>query len=400
MPVFSYRGISESGEKKEGVIEAASERSAFLKLRASGIFPFEIRETKERFKFKAPRFFRGFSDSELSIQFRSVGLLLDSGVPISESLNSVLNDVENRNLKILLSKMLDGIKSGSSFASSLREAGIKDELITSIIEAGERSGLLSKSLFNVADILERRERFRSTLIGVLIYPAVIFIVSVFVVGFMVSVVVPKISRIYVNMKASLPFATRVVLWISNLFIKHGVLLVLFLLLLPLVLLFTSRRYRMASDRLRLKIPVFGNFILKVSLQRFFETLSTLIRSGIPATEALKISKKTLKNVYLESIIDSVIGDVERGEGIGRSFENHGKPYFPNISIQMIKAGENSGKLEEAFLKLSRVLEEEISRFSSNLTSILEPVTIIFIGGIIGFIIFALLLPIVQISTLR
>jgi type II secretory pathway component PulF len=217
---------------------------------------------------------------------------------------------------------------------------------------------------------------------------------------MISVVVPRIVKIYLTMKVQLPLSTRAVIWLSNSFIEHKVFFAVLLIVIFWLMYVLRAKYKNVYDLVKVKLPIFGTVFLNSSLQRFFETLFILLHSGIPLVQSLDIAKATLDNKYLEVIVSDIKDKVEKGSSLYDSIRNSGKEIFPNISLQLIKAGENSGNLEQSLQKLSDIFEEEIENFSKYLTSILEPITIVLVGTIIGFIVFSLLLPIAQISTLR
>jgi len=400
MPVFLYRGIKKDGTVIKGIIEASAESTALQKLKASGIYPIKIQLSTEKKRVYIPKIFKGFSNRELSLHLRTLGILLDSGISLTDAIRSIIDGMRDGKLKIIFSKVLDKVKAGNSLSKSFEESGIEDKLVLSIIDVGEKSGVLSGSLLRISDILEKRERVKSNLLGILLYPMVILIVSFAVIAFMISVVVPKIVKIYLTMKVQLPLSTRAVIWLSNSFVEHKVFFAVLLIVIFLLMYVLRAKFKNVYDLIKVKLPIFGTVFLNSSLQRFFETLFILLHSGIPLVRALDIAKATLDNKYLEVIVSDIKDKVEEGSSLYDSIRNSGKEIFPNISLQLIKAGENSGNLEQSLQKLSDIFEEEIENFSKYLTSILEPITIVLVGTIIGFIVFSLLLPIAQISTLR
>ena len=400
MPVFLYKGIKKDGTVIKGIIEASAESTALQKLKASGIYPIKIQLSTEKKRVYIPKIFKGFSNRELSLHLRTLGILLDSGISLTDAIRSIIDGMRDGKLKIIFSKVLDKVKAGNSLSKSFEESGIGDKLVLSIIDVGEKSGVLSGSLLRISDILEKRERVKSNLLGILLYPMVILIVSFAVIAFMISVVVPKIVKIYLTMKVQLPLSTRAVIWLSSSFIDHKVFFAVLLIVIFLLMYVLRAKYKNVYDLVEVKLPIFGTVFLNSSLQRFFETLFILLHSGIPLVQSLDIAKATLDNKYLEVIVSDIKDKVEKGSSLYDSIRNSGKEIFPNISLQLIKAGENSGNLEQSLQKLSDIFEEEIENFSKYLTSILEPITIILVGAVIGSIVFSLLLPIAQISALR
>ena len=399
MAVFSYKGFDSKGKEVSGLVEAPSKSSAFSVLKSRGIYPIEIveesKEKKEGFFFS---FSRSLQPSELSLFFRTLSTLLEAGIPIVEAVSSFAEDEENKRLKLFFTKVVNHLKEGNSFSESLRSAGLTDPVILSLVSAGEKSALLPKSLITVSNMIDKKEGIKSKVIQALIYPAVLFLVSIGVVFFMVFTVVPRIKVIYKTANVELPFSTRLVLAVSDFAVNHYFFL-LFILALVASCFLAFRKFRKSRyDELLLKLPVIGELLLYSELVKFFLTFGDLTSSGVSLVNSYKAAADTLSNSYLKSFILDKLPSIERGKPLHSSFSDIG--FFPKVVIHLIKAGESSGLLSEMSLKISQFLENEINFKIKTLTSLLEPATMLVVGVIIGFIIYALLLPILSISAVK
>jgi type II secretory pathway component PulF len=400
MKVFSYKGVNEKGKEVKGVVEANSRAGAIALLKSKRIFPYEISEIETKKKeFFLLSIGKTFSDKELAVFFRTLSSLLEAGIPLVEALESFLNETKEEKKKAFISKVIMSLKEGKSFSESLKFSKLKDPIVLALVASGEKGGFLAQNLSTIADILEKREEIRSSLAGALIYPLILITVSVGVIIFMMAVVVPKIVSIYDSMKLSLPTPTKIILSISSFFRDNAILLIFLILMLSFSLPVLIKRKRKLVDKIKLRIPILGELLLYTELLYFFETLGNLLKSGVPLGEAVDFSINTLGNKNLQEKFWEVKEDIERGEkfteALLKKVEN-----IPFVVVQLIKAGEKSGNLSSMFLKSSNFLKKEIEIKIKNLTSLFESITMIAVGSIIGFIIISLLLPIVEISTVK
>lgn len=399
MAVFSYKGIDLKGKEIKGVIEAPSKFSAFSILKNKGIYPIEIIEESGK---KRRLFTFSFSSlpkpSELSFFFRILSTLLEAGIPIVEAVESFIEDEERKRLKIFFTKVVNSLREGTSFSESLKIAGLEDSVILSLVSAGEKSALLPKSLNTVSDMIEKKEGIKSKVFQALIYPSILVIVSVGVVFFMVFTVIPKVEAIYVTANVELPFSTKLVLTLSNFMVKHYFFLFLLLFLFIVSFLAFKSWKKQFYDELLLKLPVFGEIILYSELIKFFLTFGDLTSSGISLINSYKVALNTLSNSFLKTVFLGKLPLIERGKSIYESFSEIS--FLPKPVVYLLKAGENSGLLSEMSIKVSQFLENEVDFRMKTLTSLLEPVTMLIVGGVIGFIIYALLLPILSISAIK
>jgi len=404
MGVFSYKGIDSEGREIKGVIEAQTSSAAYSLLKKRGIFPYEIVEERETaggsslLSLNLLKRNRTPSNKELIVFLRTLSTLLAAGIPIVDAVESFAESEESKHLAVFFKKVASHLKEGEPLSEALKRAGIEDRIVLALIKSGEKSALLPENLNTAAQLLERREELKGKLIQALIYPLILLTVATGVVIFMLTVVIPKVVVIYKSAKLSLPASTRVVIGLSN-FLKNHYLLILGLVAAGLSgALFLSKKKRKTFDRLKLKTPVIGKIILSIELQRFTETLSKLLASGLPLIEAIETAAETVKNAYVRKELLKTTEKVKKGSSLSQSLKETG--LFPQVVLQLISAGEKSGELPKMLEKSSKYLKSEIEFKLQSLTSLLEPVTMLLLGITIGFIIYALLLPIVSISTIK
>ncbi len=401
MGIFSYTGIDKEGKERKGIIEAPSKTVAYKKLKKLGIFPYEITEEKrveKRDELKLPLLKKGISESELIVLFRTLSTLLKAGIPITEAIDSFSESEESKEIKVFLKKVLEGLREGNSLHTALKEAGVKDETVLALIKAGEKSSLLPESLETASRIIEQKEEIKGKLIQVLIYPSVLLITALGVVIFMLTAVVPKIVKIYKSAKLALPLSTKIVISLSKLVLNHYFLISIILTVLSIIGAVFYKEKRETFDKFKLKLPIIGKLIAFAELQKFFETLGRLLKSGVPLIEAIETSRLTIRNTYLKNKLGETIKKVEKGIELYREFDKIGE--IPKVVIQLVKAGERAGSLGEMCIKSSNYLKGEFEFKIKGLTSLIEPATMLIVGLIIGFIVYALLLPIVSISTIK
>ena len=399
MAVFSYKGVDRKGKEVKGVIEAPSLSAAVERLKSKGIFPYELREEKERKKsFLQFPLQKGLPEKELLIFFRTLATMLEAGIPLISAITAFSGDADSKKKEMFLAKLAGALKEGKSFKEALQLAGITDPVILSLVQAGEKGGMLPKSLKTIAEIIERREEIKNLIVSALIYPTVLILIALGTVIFMMVTVIPKVTSIYQSVKLSLPLSTKITLSISSFFIEHYVLLITFIFIAFSIYLFLNKKLKKRIDELKLKLPIIGKFLFYIELQRFLEVLGSVVSSGIPIVEAIPVAAGTVKNSYIRELTLLVKEEVRKGIPFYKSFSN----VFPKVYslvIHLIKTGEETGLFGEMLLKTSRFIQEEIKVKVNNLTSLLEPAMMLFVGLIIGFIVYSLLLPIVSISTI-
>lgn len=391
MPVFKYRGYDKEGKRLEGSIESTGLNEAILKIRERGIFPAEVNRSEEY----APSLYHRLINKTslfLTSMTGQLSILLSGGVPLTEALQS-LSKEEKGYFKSLLLSIRERVSSGSSLYNALGEYGeVFPEFYIHMVRAGEESGSLDKVLQRLADYLSKREEMRSRIVSAMIYPIVMVGVSAVVLSFLFTFVIPRIVKIFSDTRATLPILTRLMIFVSNMFVHYWWVLVVFFIGVALFLRWMIRRKRGFIDRLFLKLP--GSLLKSLYYSRFARIISFLIEGGIPLVKALDISAGVTGNSHMAFLIRKARERVAEGQALSSSLEGF-SPFF----IQLLVTGEKSGSLGDAFKRAADSYEEAFTRGLNRMVSILEPVLVLAMGLVVGLIVAAVLLPMLQLNQL-
>lgn len=411
MPIYEYKGYDSSGKSVKGTQEADSDKSLRVFLRKGGVFATEVRESgvtnvdaqgkKISFLKREVNFniFRRVNTETLSLMTRQLGTLLQAGVPMVDALNALIEQVDNPVLKRVLSQVKAEVNEGSSLADAMQKHTIFSNIYINMVRAGETSGALEIVLERLADFTESQAQLRSKVMGAMMYPAIMAFVAAAVMVGMLTVVVPRLARIFEHAKTQLPIMTRMLIAMSG--IARSYWWLIFIVVGSLV--FFAKRYiktpkgRLRWDGFLLKMPVFGSIVRMVAVARFSRTLSTLMASGVPLLTALQIVRNVVSNAVLEVSIDQVRDAVREGEDIATPLKRTGQ--FPPMVTHMIAIGEKSGELETMLVRIASSYEQRVQGQVAALTGLLEPVMILLMAGTVAFIVFAMLTPILQMSQL-
>lgn len=399
MALYSYAGIDRSGKSRKGVVDAESERAARTKLKGEGVFPSEIRETGETVE-RSPLKQRRVSVSQLAITTRQLATLVAAGMPLIDSLRALADQIDNTRLRSVILEVTDRVNEGSTLADAMREyPRVFPNLYSNMVASGEATGGLDLVLERLADLLESQAALQRKVLSALAYPALMLMLCFGVIVILLAFVVPEITKVFESQKAVLPVPTQIVIGVSRLLGEYWWLL-LALVALGVLLL---QRYgkteggRRRLDSLKLKLPISGNISLKICSSRFARNLGTLLASGVELLTALAIVKSIVGNVVLEKIIEESAEGVREGRGLAAELKKGGR--FPKLLVHMIAVGEQSGQLDTMLLRAATAFESEVNAIISSLTSILEPVLIVVLAGIVGCILAAVMLPMLEMSQL-
>ncbi len=400
MALFDYSGFNQQGKTAKGSLEAGSKRAALEQLRDQGIYVSTLEEqpkTAARRRWSLPRRSR-LPINDLATTTRLLATLLQAGVPLDEALQSVVEQVENPAQARLYTQVREEVRQGSSLFQALAEQGRSfPDLYQRMVEVGENSGTLDQVLLRLADFLEEQARLRSRTVSALAYPVLMAIVGVGVLLFLLSFVVPKITRMLTDLGQALPLPTRLLITTSDLISAYGWLVAL-LIGGGIVALLRYRRTeagRLKLDGWSLKLPLIGRIQREIATARFSRTLGTLLHSGVPLLKALEISCGLLSNKVLRTAVETTSLEVREGASLAEPLKRSG--VFPPLLAQMTAVGERSGTLEEMLIKVADSQDRQVEITLAGLLSLLEPLMILAMGGIIGFIVLAVLLPIFQAS---
>lgn len=389
MPVFKYRGYRQDGSVIEGSIEADGQKDATVKIKSTGIFPKEISETtfagKKIFYIRRP-------ETLLPDITRNLSTLLYSGVPLIEAIEALSKEQKGQ-WKGILIDIKDRLLGGSTFAkATLAYPSIFPEFYSGMLSAGESSGKLTEVFQKLADFLESERSVKNKVQTAIIYPVFMALVSIFILSFLFTFVVPKITKIFEGTSAALPFVTVVLIWISNAFNKFWWLLII----MTAGCIFLYRRLKKTNsekiDAILLKFPT--GIFQSLYMSRFAMTMSFLLSGGVSILNSMQSAANAIGNAFLKNKITNAVVLVSQGTRLSNSLEG-----FPPTLLQMISTGEESGQLAGSLRRASVFYEAEFNRKLSRIISLLEPVLILFMGLIVGFIVIAVLLPIFELNQL-
>lgn len=401
MPLYAYRGLDAGGRAVGGVVDADSPRGARLKLRRTGVFPTDLSEEQRagspavRLRARRPE---RVPAAELAAITRQFSTLVAAGLPLVEALAALGEQAERPALARTLAQVRQAVMEGSTLADALAQhPRLFASLYVNMVRAGEASGALAVVLERLADYTENQARLLGKVRSALTYPAIMLLLSATILFFLLAYVVPKVTRIFQETHQQLPLPTRVLLGVSDA-VAHWWWLALVLAAGAAVGLSRWARTpagRERLDRLLLALPYFGRLIQKLAVARFARTLSTLLASGIGLLPALDIVKSIVDNTVLGRAIERARDAIREGQSIAPPLRESG--FFPPLVVHMVAVGERSGELEDMLAKAADAYDDEVENAVGALTTILEPVIIVFMGGVVLFIVLAILLPIFELN---
>ena len=397
MPVFTYRGRSSAGAIT-GELEADTRIAAVAVLRGKGVVATQVNEKRAR--AVAPKKIGGkVADKELAIYTRQFSTMIDSGLPIAQCLNILAEQSDSKPLRDVTAVIAKEVESGATLAEAFRKfPKIFNDLFTNLIEAGESGGVLDVVLQRLSVYIEKAAALKSKVKSAMVYPITIVSVAMLVVMFMMIFIIPTFAKMFKSMGADLPLPTKVVMWLSTFTRQY----IVFILAAIAAHVFALRRYyatdkgSIAIDTFVLKVPIMGMLVRKVAVARFTRTLGTLIGSGVAILEALRITARSAGNRIIEKGVLQARQAVSSGRTLAEPLKD--SPVFPPMVIHMISVGETTGALDAMLSKIADFYEQEVDDAVTALTSLLEPMMIVVLGGIIGFIVIALFLPLITLIT--
>ena len=395
---FKWTGKTTTGVFQSGEITAPTKDEVISVLRRQGIIPTSVTETKKS-EAKALGRKGGIKEKDLVVFTRQFATLFSSGIPIVQGLEIMAKQSEKKALKDILNQVKGSIETGSTLADALRKhPKVFDNLYVNMVAAGEIGGVLDSVLIRLADYIEKTMKLKKKVKGAMIYPGIILSVAVLVVAIIMIFVIPIFAKIFSEMGVALPLPTRIVIGFSNFISGIGGLIILIsfiLLIIGIVQYRKTEQGRKVTDKLLLDLPIFGDLLRKVAVARFSRTLGTLIGSGVPILEGLEICAKTAGNKIVEREVLNTKKDVTTGSTVAETMKD--SKIFSPMVVQMINVGESTGSLEQMLIKIADFYDDEVDQAVVNLTTMLEPMMIIFMGITVGFIVIALYLPIFKLG---
>ncbi|HEX9399711.1 MAG TPA: type II secretion system inner membrane protein GspF [Anaeromyxobacter sp.] len=406
MPVFEYRALTSGGKAVVGLREADSPKTLRSTLRREGVFLTEVVGQKQADaqaarEVNVRRWVVGrISAEDLAIATRQLAVLVHAGIPLVESLTALVEQVEKEKLKRVLGDVKQRVNEGSTLADALgAHPRVFGDLFVNMIRAGEHSGALEIVLVRLAEFTESQARLRSKIMGTMAYPAAMMVIGSIVLGILFTVVIPRVTKIFADTKATLPWMTRGLIGFTWFVTQFWWALIL--IIAASIWGFLRWRATPAGKarwhRFVLTVPVFGRLVRTIAIGRFARTLSTLLKSGVPLLTAMDIVKNVVGNVRLAEVVEQARDAIREGESIAAPLKRSGE--FPPLVHHMVAVGERSGALEEMLANVASAYEDQVDTTVAALTSLLEPLMIVVMGGVVAFIVFSVLMPILQINTL-
>ena len=398
MPIYVWAGKNKKGRSLKGELEAADERIARIQLKKRSIQVTKLKQKPkdlfENISFMQPK----VTNKDLVIFTRQFSTMIDAGLPLVQGLNILGEQTENKTFRNMLKQVTKDVEGGSTLADALgKHSKVFDSLFVNLVAAGEVGGILDTILQRLAAYIEKAEKLKSQIKGAMTYPLVVVGIAVIVIAVIMIFVIPVFEDMFSSFGKALPVPTQVVVAMSD-FIKGNVHYMIGGLI---VFVWAFRRYRGTKsgrrniDSILLKIPIFGELIKKVAVARFTRTLGTMVSSGVPILDALEITAKTAGNVIVEEVIFDARSSIAEGQTIAEPLSE--TDIFPGMVTQMISVGESTGALDTMLEKIADFYDDEVDATVSAMTSMLEPLLMLFLGGSIGGLVVAMYLPIFQMA---
>jgi type IV pilus assembly protein PilC len=398
MPVYLWEGKNRSNQIQKGELEAANEEAVKAYLSRIKIVPGKIKKKPkdlfENVKFLQPK----IKENDIIIFARQFSTMIDAGLPIIQCLDILQSQQENPTLKKMLKEIKDAVEGGTTLADSLKRfPKYFDNLFVNMIAAGEAGGILDVILKRLAAYMEKAAKLKRRVKGAMVYPAITVFVAVVVVAIILVFVIPVFQKMFADFGSGLPGPTLIVIGISE-FVKskiHWIIIALVLFTIAFKKYYQTDKGRLVIDSLALKAPVFGLLIRKVAVAKFTRTMGTMLSSGVAILEALDIVAKTAGNRIVENAIYNVRSGIAEGRTMADPLQASG--VFPAMVCQMIAVGESTGALDAMLEKIADFYDEEVDQAVENLTAMIEPMMIVFLGIVVGGLIVSMYLPIFKMA---
>jgi len=406
MPVYEYTALNDKGKKLKGIIDAQSTGAARQKLRESNIYLIDLQEASGKksdspLKMPAVSFFRKVGSREVTVMTRQLATLLGAGLPLVQSLTTLISQTSHAQLKGILAQIREEVNEGNSLSYTMTHyPQVFPPFYLNMVRAGEASGTIHLVLERLADFSEKQQALKGRVRAALAYPFFMFFVGSVVLFFLVTFVVPNVTKIFDEMHQTLPLITIILIGVSRFLETFWWVIVAGLIAAAIGLkyfLTKTERGRTLWDRLLLRLPVVGSMNRRMAVARFSRTLGTLLESGVPLLASLEIARNIVGNALISEAIRKAGLDVREGQSLSAPLARSG--LFPAISVEMISVGEQSGTLEPMLYRIADAYEKEVESSITMLTSLLEPVMILVMGLIVGFIVVSILLPIFEMNQL-
>ena len=400
MAIYVWEAETRTGEVRKGEIEAANESSVRGQLRRQGLKPVRVKAKPKDILESIPIFKTKVKDKSVVIFARQFSTMISAGLPLIQCLEILAAQEDNKTFKKVIKSIKDDIEGGATLTDALKKhPKVFDDLFINMVAAGEAGGILDTILNRLAAYMEKMMKLKSKVKGAMIYPATIVLISFGVITMLLIKVVPVFQKLFSGMGQELPMATQLLIDLSD-FVSKSFIYIIATIVVGIVVFVRYYRTevgRMTVDRFILRAPVFGPLMRKVAISKFTRTLSTMMNSGVPILDGLEIVSKTAGNKVVEKALMETRKNIREGKTIAEPLQE--TKVFPPMVVQMIAVGEATGALDSMLSKIADFYEDEVDAAVSAMTSLLEPIMMVFLGGVVGGMIVAMYLPIFQIGAL-
>jgi type IV pilus assembly protein PilC len=433
MPTFTFTAMDANGEEQSGTVEASSQSQALAAIREQGLFPTEVQEAGAaggaavsparskpaakagkgkskasakgkpksalQMELRLPSFMQRVKPKQLMTYTRQLATLINAGLPLMRGLQVILKQEKHPLLRKATADIVESIQTGSTFAEALAQhPKVFNRLYINMVKAGELGGVMDVVLERLAEFMEKAQRIKNKVVSAMVYPIVVLIMALGILTFLMIVIIPKFEAIFDDLlgEGGLPVLTEVVLNISRTFATRAPFVLVGIVVFVVVLKLLKRTSwgRFGSDWFKLHTPIFGVLLSKTAIARFTRTLGTLMTSGVPVLQALNIVRDTSGNEVIARAVTTIHDSVKEGENMAPPIQASG--VFPPMVVSMVEVGEETGELPEMLMKIADNYDDEVDNTVAGLTSIIEPLLIVFLALIVGTIVIALFLPLVSI----
>jgi type IV pilus assembly protein PilC len=399
MPVYVWKGKNSYGEKRKGEIEAVNEAAALGQLKRLRIDNPKIKEKPKDLFANVTIFQPKVTGKDIVIFTRQMSTMIDAGLPLVQCLQILAKQQDNPTFRRVLTEIQTDVETGTTLADAMRKhPKVFDNLYSNMIEAGELGGILDTILSRLAAFKEKSMALQKKIKGAMTYPAICLAIALIILVVILVFVVPVFAKMFEDFGSSLPAPTQLVVDMSN-FFKSNILFIIigaFITSFIVKKIYKTEKGRLKIDGFLLKAPVVGTLIRKVAVSKFTRTLSTMLQSGVPILDALQVVARTSGNKIIERAVFHVSDSIAEGRPIAEPLEESG--VFPNMVVQMINVGESVGAIYTMLEKIADFYEEEVDQAVENLTAMIEPFMMVFLGGMIGGLVVAMYLPIFKMAS--
>lgn len=403
-PIFDFKALNTQGKSTKGIVEADSIKTARQKLKKQGLMVTEIREktaAKPSASMSVPFFSGNVGVKELSLMTRQLASLVKANIPLVEALNALVDQTEHEKLKVVLAQVRQNVNEGSSLAKAASaHPKVFDTIFINMIEAGESSGTLGLVLLKLADLKEAQVRLRNKVTSAMTYPALMLAVAMVLMIGIFTFAIPKLAKIFESSNKPMPPLTQFLIGVSDIIVNWW-----YLILAVVIIAFTLFKKYITSpkgqpkwDQFKLKLPVVGSLIRMIAITRFASTMSTLLSSGVPILTSMSIARNLVGSIPIAKAINTARENITEGQSIAEPLRKSGE--FPPMMIHMIAIGEKTGELPGMLKNISDTYEEQVNSKITQLTSLIEPIMIIGMGGAVGMIVMSVFMPLLNISDIN